>query len=205
MDLMKFKTFLNEGFVNLIQDDPKKSDYVDAVWDMIQKSYAPIGGIKTNGFQSKEAMMKLPFWKVGTVKGKPVAVTIYKDKNGRKSVASATDGSDEGKMRIKNMMAAELKRSYGEKSKAALGTALKVTPPDVIKQFLILPKDVQALDPKEKIIPIKGMPKKDWPADAKTTIEKYPYLIDYGYFRDFGGTMLFKVMMGTPGNKVRRF
>lgn len=205
MDLMKFKTFLNEGFVNLIQDDPKKSQYVDAVWDMIQKSYAPIGGIKSNGFQSKEAMMTLPFWKVGTVKGKPVAVTIYKDKGGRKSVASATDGSDEGKARIKNMMAAELKRSYGEKSKAALGTALKVTPPDVIKQFLILPKDVQALDPKDKIIPIKGMPKKDWPADAKTTLEKYPYLIDYGYLRDFGGTMLFKVMMGTPGKKVKKF
>jgi len=204
MDLMRFKTFLNEGFVNLIHDDPKKSDYVDAVWDMIQKSYAPIGGIKGNGFQSKEAMMQLPFWKVGTVKGKPVAVTIYKDKGGRKAVASATDGSDEGKARIKNMMAAELKRSYGEKSKAALGTALKVTPPDVIKQFLILPKDVQALDPKDKIIPIKGVPKKDWPADAKTTMEKYPYLIDYGYLRDFSGTLLFKVMMGTPGKTITR-
>ena len=204
MDLMKFKTFLNEGFVNLIQDDPKKSDYVDAVWDMIQKSYAPMGGIKSNGFQSKEAMMKMPFWKIGTVKGKPVAVTIYKDKNGRKSVASATDGSEEGKARIKDMMKNELKRSYGEKSKAALGTALKVTPPDVIKQFLIPPAEVAKMDPKDKIIPIKGVPKKDWPADAKTTIEKYPYLVDYGYLRDFGGTMLFKVMMGTPGKTITR-
>ena len=100
MVLIKFKTYLNEGFVNLIHDDPKKSQYVDAVWDMLQTSYAKIGGIKGNGFQSKEAMMSLPFWKVGTVKGKPVAVTIYKDKSGRKAVASGTDGSDEGKMRI---------------------------------------------------------------------------------------------------------
>lgn len=204
MALMKFKTYLNEGFVNLINDDPKKEDYVDAVWDMIQTSYAKIGGIKSNGFQSKEAMMQLPFWKVGTVKGKPVAVTIYKDKNGRKSVASATDGSEEGKARIKDMMKNELKRSYGEKSKAALGTALKVTPPDVIKQFLIPPAEVAKMDPKDKIIPIKGVPKKDWPADAKTTIEKYPYLVDYGYLRDFSGTMLFKVMMGTPGKTITR-
>lgn len=204
MALMKFKTYLNEGFVNLINDDPKKEDYVDAVWDMIQTSYVKIGGIKSNGFQSKEAMMQLPFWKIGTVKGKPVAVTIYKDKSGRKSVASATDGSEEGKARIKDMMKNELKRSYGEKSKAALGTALKVTPPDVIKQFLIPPTEVAKMDPKDKIVPIKGVPKKDWPTDAKTTIEKYPYLIDYGYFREFGGTMLFKVMMGTPGKTITR-
>lgn len=201
--MLTFKGYLNEGFVNLIKDDPKKSQYIDAVWDMIQKSYAPIGGIKSNGFQNKEAMMSLPFWKIGTVKGKPVAVTIYKDKGGRKSVASATDGSDEGKMRIKNMMANELKRSYGEKSKAALGTALKVTPPDVMKQFLILPKDVQALDPKDKIIPIKGY-KGELPKDAKLTLDKYPYLIDYGYLRDFSGTMLFKVMMGTPGKAIKK-
>ena len=132
--MLTFKGFLNEGFINLINDNPKKSDYIDAVWDMIQKSYAPIGGIKSNGFQSKEAMMNVPFWKIGTVNGKPVAVTFYKDKNGRKSVASGTDGSDEGKKRIIDMMKNELKRSYGEKSKASLGLMLKIVPPDVIKQ-----------------------------------------------------------------------
>jgi len=202
MALIKFKTHFNEGFVNLIHDDPKKSQYVDAVWDMLQTSYARIGGIKGNGFQSKEAMMQLPFWKIGTVKGKPVAVTIYKDKKGRKAVASGTDGSDEGKARIRDMMANELKRSYGEKSKASLGTALKVIPPDVITQFLIPPTEVAKIDPDDKIVPIKSVPKKDWPADAKQSIDKYPYLIDYGYMRDFGGTMLFKVMMGTPGNTI---
>jgi hypothetical protein len=200
--LLTFKGYLNEGFVNLINDNPKKSEYIDAVWDMIQKSYAPIGGIKSNGFQTKEAMMKVPFWKIGTVNGKPVAVTFYKDKNGRKSVASGTDGSDDGKKRIIDMMKNELKRSYGEKSKASLGLMLKITPPDVVKQFLITPKDVQAIDPKDKIVPIKGY-KGDLPKDAKLTLEKYPYLKDYGYLRDFGGTMLFKVMMGTPGKIIK--
>lgn len=200
--MQSFKTFINEGFINLIKDEPKKSQYIDAVWDMIQKSYEPIGGIKTNGFQTKEAMMKLPFWKVGTVNGKPVAVTIYKDKGGRKSVASATDGSAEGKKYIKNMMAAELSRSYGEKSKAALGTTLKVVPPDVIKQFLILPSEVAKLSKGDEIIPIKGFTG-ELPADAKQTLARHPYLKDYGYLKDFGGTLLFKVMLGTPGRTIR--
>ena len=200
--MLTFKRFLNEGFVNLINDNPKKSDYIDAVWDMIQKSYAPIGGIKSRGFDSKESMMKIPFWKIGTVNGKPVAVTFYKDKNGRKSVASGTDGSDDGKKRIVDMMKNELKRSYGEKSKASLGLMLNIVPPDVIKQFLIPPKEVAKLSGGDEIIPVKGY-KGELPKDAKMTLEKHPHLKDYGYLRDFGGTMMFKVMLGTPGKSIK--
>jgi hypothetical protein len=200
--LKSFKEHLSEGFVNLIQDDPKKSQYIDSVWNMIQRSYADIGGIRTNGFQNKEAMMQLPFWKVATVNGKPVAVTIYKDKGGRKSVASATDGSEEGKKKIADMMKNELSRSYGEKSKGALGLTLKITPPDVIKQFLISPKEVAKLSPDDEIVPVKGY-KGDLPDDAKVTLSKYPFLKDYGYLKDFGGKMLFKVMLGTPGKSIK--
>ena len=197
-----FKEHLSEGFVNLITDDPKKEQYVDAVWDMIQTSYAGIGGIRTNGFQSKEAMMQLPFWKVATVNGKPVAVTIYKDKGGRKSVASATDGSEEGKKKIADMMKNELSRSYGEKSKGALGLMLKSHPPEVIKRFLIPPKEVAKMSKGDIVIPIKGY-KGDLPDDAKMTLSKYPFLKDYGYLKDFGGKMLFKIMLGTPGKSIK--
>ena len=206
MALKGFKNYLNEGFVNLINDDPRKADYVDVVWDMLQRSYAPIGGIKGNGFQSKEAMMRLPMWKVATVKKKPVAVIIYKDKGGRKAVASGTDGSADGKMRIKDMVKNEIRRSYGEKSKAALGLALKLHSPEAIKQYLIKPDQVAKMSPDDEITPIKDVPKTQWPDDAKQSIEKYPYLLDYGYLRtigDVGGTKLFKVMIGTPGQTIR--
>lgn len=198
----EFKS-LNEGFVNLIADNPKKEDYIDVVWDMVQKSYASIGGIKSNGFQTKEAMMKIPFWKVATVNGKVVAVAFYKDKGGRKIVASGTDGSADGKRRIIDICKNDLKRAYGEKSKAALGLALKITPPEVIKQFLMSPDDVLKMSKgKDTIIPVKGY-RGELPDDAKVTLKKFPFLIDYGYLRDFGGKTMFKVMMGTPGKTIK--
>jgi hypothetical protein len=170
---------------------------------MVQKSYASIGGIKSNGFQSKEAMMKVPFWKVATVNGKVVAVAFYKDKGGRKIVASGTDGSADGKRRIIEICKNDLTRAYGEKSKAALGLALKITPPDVIKQFLLEPDDVLKMSKgKDKIIPVKGY-RGELPDDAKVTLKKHPFLIDYGYLRDFNGNMMFKVMMGTPGKTIK--
>lgn len=53
-----FEQSLTEAFVNLINDDPKKIEYVDDVWDIIQRSYAKIGGIHGSGFGSKDEMMK---------------------------------------------------------------------------------------------------------------------------------------------------
>jgi hypothetical protein len=201
MGLQTFKGYLAERFVNAINDDPKKEEYVDQVWNIIQKAYEPIGGIKTNGFQTKEKMMTLPFWKMAVQDGKVVAVVIYKDKNGRKSVAMATDGSEIGKKRIVDMVKNDLKRSYGEKSKAALGTLMKTVPEDIIKQFLITPKEVERITGDE-IIPLKGY-KGEVPKDAQVTLQKYPYLKDYGYLKDFGGSMLFKVMFGTPGKGIK--
>lgn len=202
MGLQTFKSYLEERFVNAILDDPKKEQYVDQVWDIIQKSYSAIGGIKTNGFQSKEKMMTLPMWKMAVQDGKVVAVVIYKDKGGRKSVAMGTDGSEMGKKRVVDMVKNDLKRSYGEKSKAALGTLMKTVPEDVVKQFLIKPADVAKLSGDDEIIPIKGY-KGELPKDAQMTLKKYPFLKDYGYLKDFGGTMLFKVMFGTPGKSIR--
>lgn len=57
--------------------------------------------------------------------------------------------------------------------------------------------------PQHRVIPIKDVKKENWPADAVVTPNKYPQLIDYGYLRDIGGKMMFKVMLGTPGFNIK--
>ncbi len=94
---MKFKNYFTEGINNLFTKD-KKQEVVDIVWDLLQKSYAPIGGIKGSGFNSKEDMYNIPFWKTVTVNNKIVAGIMYKDKDFRKTVAVFTDGTKVGKI-----------------------------------------------------------------------------------------------------------
>jgi hypothetical protein len=205
---MLVEQIIQERYVNAVGFDPEaqevKRRYLDQVWDILQKSYAPIGGIKGKGFETKESMLDLPMWKMGIRDGRIRAVIMYKDKNGRKSVAVGTDGSEEGNWFVNDIFKNELSRSYGEKSKAALGKMMKTYPFDVLEPFLVSPDRVAEMNPQDRVIPIKQVPKEDWPADAVMTLNKYPQLIDYGYLRDIApGTTLFKVMLGTPGKKIR--
>lgn len=203
-----FKEFINEQryqllserFINLIGDDERKEDYRDQVWNLLQTSYKPIGGIKGTGFKSPDDMVKnIPFWKMAVKDGKVEAVIMYRDKGGRKSVAMGSTGSPWAKEKVSSMLAQDIKRSYGEKSKGVLGSLMKEYPWEIIKEFIV-PLSVVAK--KEDIIPIKDVPKKDWPEDAKQTIERYPGLIEFGYLREIGGSLMFKVMFGTPDKKI---
>lgn len=199
-----FKTYLTERFVNAIGDDKKKEEYVDQVWDILQKSYAAIGGVKGNGFKSKEDMIKnIPFWKMVVNNGKVFAVVLYKDKSGRKSVAVGTDGSDYAKKHVASIFKDDIKRSYGEKSKGALGFLLKTVPWDVLEQFILTPIEVAKISKDDEIIPIVTVPKKEWPEDAQIALDKHPNLIQYGYLREIGGHLHFKIMIGTPGKSIR--
>jgi len=204
---MLIEQIITERYVNAIGTDDRamgiKRKYVDQVWDILQKSYAPIGGIKGNGFRSPQDMMSLPMWKLGVRDGQVHAVIMYKDRAGRKSVAVGTDGSEESKWFIDDMYGRELYRSYGEKSKAALGKVMKMFPFDVIEPYLTSPDRVAEMTPDEQIIPINDVARKDWPADAVMTLNRYPQLIDYGYLRELGNEMVFKVMVGTPGNPIK--
>ena len=93
-----FKRFLEERFVNLLHDDPRKHQYANEVHGMLQKAYEKIGGIHGSGFRDKHDMIKnIPMWKLKKKGGKIVSAVFYKDKDGRKSVATASDGSEEGK------------------------------------------------------------------------------------------------------------
>lgn len=148
----------------------------------------------------------IPFWKMDVYQDKVTAAVLYKDKGGRKSVACGTDGSVRGKKKIMDMFKSDItmKRSYGEKSKAALSTTLKQFPEDVIIQYLVHPDDVQKTLKDDEIIPIASIKDKSIiPDDGKMSISKFPFIADYAYLRKIGDSLVFKVMIGTPGKQIR--
>lgn len=196
--------FVNESFKNFIGGrSAEKALYADQVWDILQTSYASIGGIAGSGFQSKDDMIEnIPFWKLSIKDGKVHAAALYKDKAGRKTVAIGADGSDYGKAKATDMLKNDIKRSYGEVSKAPLAVLLKSYPKDVLEQFLRTPQEVVSILRKSDIHPISKLPVDEWPADAIKTIEKFPWIEKYGYIRKIGPGDFFKVLFGAPGNKI---
>lgn len=202
--MLSFKQHLNENYKNFIgpksREDREK--WVDQAWDIVQKSYAPIGGIKGSGFDSKQDMIdNLPFWKIYTKGEKLVAAAFYKDKGGRKSVAIATDGSDLGKKIVGDIFKASLGVSYGEKSGPALGTMMKIVPWEELQRFLFTPKQLEKISGKKVTLLSKSnideLDEKD-----KMTYERFPELKPYFYVRELDGELHLKVAMGTPGIKI---
>mgnify|MGYP003633538991 CR=1 FL=1 len=122
-------------------------------------------------------------------------------KGGRKSVAMGSTGSPYAKKAISNLFPAELKRSYGEKSKSALGALMKIVPWSVLEPYVQTPAQVKKVS-KDSITPLKDF-KGTLPDDAKATLSKFPVLQPYGYFREIGGKLSFKVMIGTPGKTIK--
>ena len=144
----------------------------------------------------------IPMWKLAINNGIVEVAILYKDKGGRKSVAIGSTGSPWARAKVDEMFKQEIKRSYGEKSKAALGLFLKTFPENVVKPFLHSPADAQNIV-QARVIPITSVPVDQWPDDAKLTISKFPFIKDYGYLRDIGGKMTFKVMVGSVGKTIR--
>jgi hypothetical protein len=137
---------LNERYVNAIgdRDIDLKNQYKKQVWELLQSSYAKNGGLIGNGFQSMETMVqKIPMWKMVINNGTVEAVVLYKDKGGRKSVALGSTGSPYAKKAISNLFPAELQRSYGEKSKSALGALMKIVPWSVLEPYAKTPAQVK--------------------------------------------------------------
>lgn len=202
--MLSFKQYISENFKNFIGPKSKadREKWADQVWDILQKSYAPIGGIKGSGFSSKQDMIdNIPFWKIYTKNDKVVAAAFYKDKGGRKSVAIATDGSDLGKKIVGDIFKASLGVSYGEKSGPALGTMMKTVSWDELKNFLMTPDQVEKVTGETVIAATKfgyeNLDEKD-----KKTYDKFPQLKPYFYVRELGGEMHLKVSMGTPNLKI---
>jgi hypothetical protein len=92
---MRANELLTERVLNLLTSDDKLK-YADTVWDMLQTSY-----VKAGGFHSADdiadLIQKTHLWKLVKRGSRITAASLYKDKHGRKTIASATDGTPQGK------------------------------------------------------------------------------------------------------------
>jgi len=204
--MLSFTQFiLSESYRNLFKDDiEQKEKYADQVWDMLQAAYKSMGGIKGSGFNSKEDMIKnIPFWKINVVDVVVKCVVMYKDKGGRKLVASASDNTPEGLKYLSDSYDAEMKRSFGEKSKRALGHAIKVLGGEYAENFMIEPKEVSRILKKD-VTPVDEYLKKggELSKDDAFTYDKYSEYRKYMYIREIGGSPTLKITFGTPGLKI---
>lgn len=202
--MLSFKRYLVENYKNFIVPDSlnDREKWADEVWSILQKSYAPIGGIKGKGFTTKQDMIdNIPFWKIYTKNNKIVAAVFYKGKGGRKAVAIATDGSDLGKKIVADIYKASLGVSYGEKSGAALGTMMKTIPWDTLKNFMFTPGQLEKISG-EKIMSLKQFGVQNLDDKDQFTYNKFPELRPYFYVRELDGEMHLKAAMGTPGLEI---
>lgn len=119
------ENMLNERYVNLYTPQ-EKLKYADEVWDILQKSYQKIGGFKS-AENVQDLIDKSSLWKMVRKNDKIVAVAIYKDQRGRKSIAMGAEVGPDGKATKEGRDAImsiiiediKLKRSWSEVSGAA--------------------------------------------------------------------------------------
>jgi len=198
--MLSFSQFINENYKNFIgtssTEDRRK--WAPQVWNILQKSYQDIGGIKGTGFKSQEDMIQnIPFWKLYVKNDKVLVAVFYKDKNGRKTVAIATDGSESAMKVVGDVYKASIGVSYGEKSGPALGKMMKTVDWSDLEPFMLKPETVNKLTGDE-VIPIKKFGTANLDEKDLFTYNKYPQLRPYMYVRELGGEMHLKVAMGTP-------
>lgn len=188
---VSLKEFLLKETIDnfFLSDVDARIKWADKVWEVLQKSYAPIGGIKGSGFESKEAMIsKIPMWKVFRRGEDVLAVFMYKNKAGRKRVAAGTNGTPEGKAALKHMIMEEVKmsRSWGEISGPSLRFHNKIFGEKELKDFTIPFEKVKVLLQKDydagKLRPVKGS--------------------DYEFEHDLNGEWIRKVAIGNPGKEL---
>jgi len=188
------QTPLNERILNLFnKDTEKREEYAEEVFNLLQLSYKSQGGIKGSGFKSPEDMIKkIPFWKIVRKDGKIVAGVMYKDKGGRKSVASFTDGTSIGKDALIDIKKDDFNRAFVEMSGRALGFSKKILGLDHILKYAKTPEEAS------KILGTELQPVPDDDENIKFS----PELKDYFYQREIGGKLHTKIMIGTSGKKI---
>ena len=149
MKELSITNLILETFVNL-REKEDIAKYIDVIWDILQDSYESIGGFKSA--KSKEDLIQ----KAGLIKlvrkeGRIVALRVYKDELGRKSIAGGTDGSDLGKLWFMKMCEEDIKldRAWGEVSGKMEHIMLKrgATPIPNTMVAKILGKPIISLDP----------------------------------------------------------
>jgi hypothetical protein len=196
---LNFQEFFCESFSNLFinKDDEKRRQLADQIHSMVGASYQKATGQQNLAFgmQSPEAMLEtIPFWKIAKRDGRIRAVILYKDKNGRKSMAIATDSTKEGKNLLKQMLHDDMirNRAYSEISDPSLSFRKKILPANLSIQDIAIPfEEVQ-----------KMMPNITRPPQDDPHVIKHPELEPYFYQREFGGDLKTKIMVGQIGNEI---
>jgi hypothetical protein len=135
-----FKQYLLEHYLTTDKLS-EKEPYHDAIHAMIKSSYKNIGGYGGLGHDTDEEYKEISkdirdpnhIIKLNKSKGVPVAVRIYKKSHGRKSIAAATDGSDEGKRQLTKTAEEDVKfkRAWGEVSHGMARLSDKVNAPKI--------------------------------------------------------------------------
>lgn len=110
----QFRSLLNEKFINVWNEEDKRL-YIDDAYELIQKAYQSIGGYPDT---KEELIQDTLLWKMVRKGDKIVALRMYKDKNGRKAIAAATDGTQTGKEYLIQIISDDIKydRSWSEVS-----------------------------------------------------------------------------------------
>lgn len=188
---MKIAELLAETYKNLFNDGSKRQ-YASEVFHMIQASYAKIGGIQGSGFRSPDDMIaNIPFWKLVVRNKEVVAVALYKDKGGRKRVAVATNGTEEGKKELTRIYQDDFDRAYFEVSGLSLGLIAKTVGVEFVKKYIKTVDEAKAISGEELL-----------PPSEKAMMEKFPQLVPFMYDRKIGDELHTKVMLGTNGKKI---
>lgn len=192
--MTSFKEFLTEGYKNLFTS-AEKQKYAEEAYAQLISSYEGVGGIHGSGFKSIDDFIeRIPFWKLKLKNGRIIAASYYKDNNGRKRVAVSSDGSEEGKKALAEIMVNDImqERSYGEQSGPALSFLAKNIGYDLIKKYAI---------PKNEMQDIIGDDIYD-PEDDDPEVVKHPELKDFFYKRYIGGKLHTKMAIGTIGKRI---
>lgn len=148
------------------------------IHDMLRKAYEPIGGYAGHKSGSEEESKAIhsdisqSLIKATKRDGKITAVNLYKKQHGRKSIAVATDGTEQGKKDFMKTKVEdhELKRAWGEVSGKMQHISKKIGMPTIPARRAkeLLGKDVKVHDDGEH------------------------------YDRPIGGHMHTKIMVGHP-------
>ena len=146
------ENLITEHFITLTKKEDMKK-YGDEVWDILQKSYAYIGGIA--GVNSIDDIINdTDMWKLVRRNGKITAMKAYKmKKGGRKANCGGSDGTEQGKKDIMKIYQEDGmckdRKQYGEYSGKAVSAVLKtggIPVPASIAQTMLEPKEVEPCD-----------------------------------------------------------
>ena len=140
---------LIERVINLFTPE-QKAQYADEVWDILQKSYEKVGGFKSAA-DVDELINQTYLWKLVRRDGRITSVNIYSDKHGRKSIASGTNGSTQGKLDYMKTKDEDLKlgRCWAEVSGPVERMLKKAGATPISNQFagVLTNKDIVELSP----------------------------------------------------------